>query len=60
LKEISSETPFSLEEITKSYIKLVNRGIVPTKDEIVKLGDLASSQGKSFDQLVEAVLDAQT
>ncbi len=60
LKEISSDTPFSLEEITKSYIKLVNRGIVPTKDEIVKLGDLASSQGKSFDQLVEAVLDAQT
>jgi len=27
---------------------------------MVKLGDLASSTGKSFDQLAEAVLDAQT
>lgn len=60
LKNISSETPFSLDEITKSYIKLVNRWIVPTREEIIKLWDLASSQGKSFDQLVEAVLDAQT
>lgn len=60
LKDISSETPFTLEEITKSYIKLVNRWIIPTKEEITSLWDLASSQGKSFDQLVEALLDAQT
>jgi phage-related protein len=29
-------------------------------EEMTKLGDIASSQGKSFDQLTEAVLDAGT
>ena len=38
----------------------VNRGVLPTQDEMTKLGDLASSQGKGFDQLTEAMLDAQT
>lgn len=60
LKKIAQETPYSLQEITEAYIKMVNRGITPTKEEIVKLGDLASSQGKSLDQLTEAMLDAQT
>lgn len=46
--------------MTESYIKLVNRGFKPTREEIISLGDLASSQGKQFDQLTEALLDAQT
>ena len=46
--------------MTQSYITLANRGIKPTKEEIIKLGDLASSQGKDFNQLAEAMLDAQT
>lgn len=60
LKQLAKETPYSLQEVTEAYIKMVNRGITPTHDEIIKLGDLASSQGKSLDQLIEALLDAQT
>lgn len=60
LQDIAKTTPFTLDEITQSYIKMINRGIKPTKEEIISLWDLASSQGKSFDQLIEAVLDAQT
>lgn len=60
LKKLAQETPYSLQEITEVYIKMVNRGIIPTEQEIIKLGDLASSQGKSLDQLIEALLDAQT
>lgn len=60
LKEVSSQTPFELDRLTDSYIKLVNRGFKPTKEEITNLGDLASSLGKDFDMLVEALLDAQT
>lgn len=60
LKKLAQETPYSLQEITEAYIKMVNRGIIPTEQELVKLGDLASSQGKSLDQLIEALLDAQT
>jgi hypothetical protein len=60
LQKFAAETPFSLAELTESYVKLVNRGMTPTMDMLRSMGDLASSQGKSFDQLTEAVLDAVT
>lgn len=60
LTEFAAKTPYQLNELTGGFIKLVNRGVYPTYQEMTKLGDLASSQGKSFDQLVEALMDAQT
>lgn len=60
IQEFVSRTPFQIDEVTESFVKLVNRGFVPTKEELTTIGDLAASQGKSFDQLVEAILDAQT
>ncbi|AWL07989.1 hypothetical protein HME7025_00104 [Aquirufa nivalisilvae] len=60
LEKFASETPFSLDQLTGSYIKLVQRGIKVTAVELTKIGDLASSQGKEFDQLTEALLDAST
>jgi len=60
LQDIATQTPFEIDKLTESYVKLVNRGFKPTSEEIVKLGDLASSTGKDFDQLAEALLDAQT
>lgn len=60
LQDFATNTPFQLDQLTASYVKLVNRGFEPTQFEMTKLGDLASSTGKSFDQLAEAVLDAET
>jgi len=60
LKEVATKTPFTLDEITNSYISLVNRWFKPTSEEIIKLADLSASQWKNFDQLAEALLDAQT
>jgi hypothetical protein len=60
IKKMASETPFSVDELTDSYIKYVNRGLQPSMAEMTKLGDIAASQGKSFEQLTEAVLDAGT
>lgn len=63
LKEINdfaAKTPYSVEELTGSFVKLANAGFKPTQDEMRKLGDLASAMGKSFDQLTEAILDAQS
>ncbi|MDK7375960.1 hypothetical protein QP519_10480 [Weeksella virosa] len=60
IKTFAEKTPFAVDELTSSFIKLVNRGFTPTYEELTNLGDLAASQGKSFDQLVEAILDAQT
>ncbi|RVU01074.1 hypothetical protein EOD41_10695 [Mucilaginibacter limnophilus] len=60
LQKFAAETPFSLEELTSAYVKFVNRGIIPSMDEMREMGDLAASQGKTFDQLAEAILDATT
>ena len=60
LTDFAAKTPYQLNELTGSFIKLVNRGVLPTRNELTALGDLASSQGKSFDQLTEGILDAQT
>lgn len=58
IQNFASKTPFSVDELIASYIKFINRGLKPTKEELTALGDIASSQGKSFDQLTEAILDA--
>lgn len=60
IQSFAAKTPFQVDELTGSFIKLVNRGFKPTEAELTKIGDLAASQGKSFDQLTEAILDAQT
>lgn len=60
LQQLAEDTPSSLQEWTEAYIKLVNRGVKPTSQELVNMGDLAVSQGKSVDQLIEAILDAMT
>ena len=60
ISQFAATTPFQLDEVTAAFIKMANQGFVPTREEMVKLGDLASTTGKSFDQLTEALLDAQT
>jgi hypothetical protein len=58
--DFASTTPFQVNELTDAFVKLANRGFVPTMEQMRLLGDLASSTGKSFNQLTEAILDAQT
>ena len=60
IEDFASKTPFSVNELTNSFVKLANQGFKPTGDQMRSLGDLAASTGKSFDQLAEAILDAQT
>lgn len=60
VKETAADTTFTVDELTESYVKFANRGIKLTKAEMISLADLAASQGKSFLQLTEAILDAQT
>src|SRR5690606_36201090 len=60
LEQFAAKTPFQVDKLTESYVKLVNQGFRPTQDELRKLGDLSASVGKDFDQLTEAIIDAQT
>lgn len=59
ITRFASKTPFQVNELTNSFVKLANQGFVPTMGEMRLLGDLASSTGKDMVQLSEAVLDAQ-
>ena len=59
LSDFGKNTPFQLEELTAAYIQFANRGINRTTEELTKLGDLAASQNKSFDDIVQASLQAQ-
>lgn len=60
LQQFAAETPFALTELTESFVKLTNYGLKPNKEELKNYGDLASSVGKGFDQLVEGIADAVT
>ena len=59
ITDFASKTPFSVSELTDSFVRLANQGFKPTSDEMQKLGDIASSTGKDFLQLTEAIIDAQ-
>lgn len=60
IQDFATKTPFSVLQLTDAYVKLANQGFRPTIEQMRKLGDLASSTGKGFDQLTEAIIDAQT
>ena len=60
ITKFAAQTPFAVTEITDAFVRLANQGFVPTIEELRKLGDLASSTGKDFNMLAEAILDAQT
>ena len=60
LQQMASNTPYSLQVWTEGYIKLVNRGLKPTTAEMTKIGDLAASQGKDIDSMIEAMMAAMT
>lgn len=59
IQAFAATTPFSVRELTESFVKLASQGFRPTTNELRNLGDLAASTGKSFDQLTEAIIDAQ-
>jgi hypothetical protein len=60
IKSFASETPYSLSEVTKAFIKLKTLGLDASKESLTSYGNTASAMGKSLDQMIEAVADAST
>ncbi|MGV8136491.1 MAG: hypothetical protein AB2L20_14880 [Mangrovibacterium sp.] len=60
ISEYGAKTNFQVNELTDSFVKLAGQGFKPTRDEMAKLGDLAASKAKGFNQLTEAIIDAET
>ena len=59
-KEFANATPFETDEIVAGMVKLESYGISSSNEVMTAVGDMAGVMGKSFDQAVEAVADAQT
>ena len=58
LQTIADTTNYTFDELADNISKLASRGIIPTKKEILGLGDVANFINKDFEQLNEAILDA--
>lgn len=57
INEFAKSTPFGVKELTDNFIKLANRGVQPTVQQMRAIADLSATLGKDFSQVVEAILD---
>jgi uncharacterized membrane protein YgcG len=58
LQQFAAATPFSLQEVADSFIKLKNRGLDSSQEAMKAYGDTAGAMGKTLNDVVEAVADA--
>ena len=59
LREMAKTTPYTIDKLTESFVKLTAYGIEPTK-VMTTLGDTASAMGKDIELAVLALANAQT
>jgi hypothetical protein len=58
--DFAAKTPFAVDEVMRSFIKLKNMGLDPSERALEAYGNTASAMGKSLNDMVEAVADAAT
>jgi hypothetical protein len=60
IQDFAIKTPYELEQVTESFVKLKAYGIDPTNGSLASVGDAAAAMGKDVIQGVEALADAMT
>ncbi|WCT72051.1 tape measure protein [Sphingomonas naphthae] len=60
IADFAKTTPYQLEDVVAAFIKSRNLGIDPMDGSLRSLGDAAGALGKSLDDAVEMMADAQT
>lgn len=60
VSDFAAKTPYELNEVMESFVKLRAYGIDPTNGTLRVLGDTAAAMGKPVMQAVEAIADAMT
>lgn len=58
VSQFAAKTPYELDNVMESFVKLKSYGLDPTNGLLKTLGDTASAMGKGLDQAVEAMADA--
>ncbi|MDE0109575.1 MAG: tape measure protein [Bryobacterales bacterium] len=59
VKRFTATTPYQLDQVAESFVKLRAYGIDPINGALQTLGDTASGMDKSLEQAVEALADAR-
>ncbi|WP_454259644.1 hypothetical protein [Pseudoxanthomonas mexicana] len=60
IQDFATETPFSLQQVSEAFTKLVNYGLTPSERALTAYGDMSAALGKDLMMLIEAVADAST
>jgi phage tail tape-measure protein len=60
IQEFATTTPYSLQQVSNAFIKLVNLGLDPSERALTSYGNTAAAMGKDLNQMIEAVADAAT
>ena len=58
IKKLAIDTPFSVENLTKSFIRLKAIGIEPTKEMMTTFGDVAAGLGRDVTDFTRAAVGA--
>jgi hypothetical protein len=58
IETFALNTPFNLDQVVGSFIKLKALGLDPSERALNSYGNTASAMGKSLNQMIEAVADA--
>lgn len=60
VSSFATKTPYELDQVMESFVRLRTYGLDPTNGLLKTLGDTASAMGKPIMQAVEAIADAVT
>ena len=60
ITEFTAKTPYDLDQVTASFVKLAAYGFDPTDKSLKVLGDTAAGMGKDLNMAVEMFADAAT
>jgi len=60
IQDFAAKTPYGLNQVSESFIKLVNFGLDPSERALKSYGNSSSALGKDLNQMIEAVADAAT
>lgn len=59
VEDFATRTPYDLAQVTDAFVRATAAGMDPMTGSLKIMGDTAAATGKSLEQVVEAVADAQ-
>ncbi|GAB4000033.1 hypothetical protein GCM10028807_51790 [Spirosoma daeguense] len=59
IKNFADSSPREIEEVTMAFNRMVDVGIIPTKEQLTEISDIAATKNKTMMDYVEAIADAQ-